>query len=114
MLKQLKSCSDVKEGDYFHTINPLTNKPCLAIVNKVWPKDDYFEYSGRSFKGLVSNYGLKETILLRQTKKGLDILAGEEAFQKLKPKKALDEELLGALARVCLKKVDPNTFFDDT
>jgi hypothetical protein len=114
MLKQLKSCSDVKEGDYFHTINPLTNKPCLAVVNKVWAKDDYFEYSGKSFKGLVSNYGLKETILLRKTETGLEILAGEDAFQKLLPKKPLDKELIAALARLCLKKGDEFSCFDDT
>jgi len=86
MLKKLTNYTQVKKGDLLHIINPITNGPDLVEVSKINLKERYFCYTdmpNRYVTGIVRENRLDEVVLLRKTKKDLDVLAGKNAYEKL-------------------------------
>ena len=114
MIKKLTKLTDVQVGDYFPVSDPSVSTPLLTIVDKIILEHNVFCYKfdyksvNGYLMGNVREENLKQVVLLRKTNTGLEILAGEEAYEELtRPKekgKEISEKLLGALARVCLKK----------
>jgi len=86
-ITKLADYSQVRKGDIMSVISPITNRPCLTKIKSISIKENYFRYSGPpnlDFQGIVRGQGrLLETVLLRPTDKGIDILAGEEAYNHL-------------------------------
>ncbi len=94
-LKELKSYSEVQEGDYF----PNFFTDCIVgasegddlacgIVTIVDPHKEYFSGLGGMVDGDFRVFGpqIKNVVLLRKKKDGLELLAGENVFNTLNPR----------------------------
>lgn len=111
MLKKLTKITDVQVGDYLSIIHPDFSYPTLAEVTAINTQHNFcsFKSLDKTYSSRILENELKQTILLRKSKSGLDILAGEEAYKKLtepKQSRRVSKSVLGALARVCLKEGD--------